>query len=373
MSDQDFENVCTEIAEKSILYNSAQRTALLGALKSAVAGAFAVVGPPQPEPKKDEPKKDAAKDGVKDAKSSSAPAGAGGDASKDNKKAGGGGGDDHGTSVTGSRSSTKVSHAPGGASSISFGGDSSDAGQQKGRKLFSSHGQSSLQFGDGETRSDVHTSTRVRHAPGGDTSVQIGGDTPTSGGTSERNSQKARGNTASNDESAPKKHRSAVHITHAPGGASSDIFGSGDGKASAVTGGRSSTKTSHAPGGNTSISIGDASTNTPSPAPSPSGRGGAPASSDGSKDAKPSDDTDLSNALLTEIASAINRKGKTKETFTRFTQNKGKTLQQEDLKQGVISLGIPFSDSQAAAMIVRFASVGNGMTYSDFVKILQFT
>jgi len=59
-----------------------------------------------------------------------------------------------------------------------------------------------------------------------------------------------------------------------------------------------------------------------------------------------------------------------KDTFTKFTGNRTKTLSSEDLRTGIASLGIQISSAQAASFVSEYSKDPAGITYSDFVRML---
>jgi len=80
---------------------------------------------------------------------------------------------------------------------------------------------------------------------------------------------------------------------------------------------------------------------------------------------------DVPSALRKEISDAVYRKGKIKDTFTKFTGNKGKTLTAAELKMGLYTLQVTITDKQAESLVKEFAHDPAGMTMSDFVHFLS--
>jgi len=206
------------------------------------------------------------------------------------------------STVAAGRTSVKVAQAPGGNSSI-FLGEEKQGGQVSGRKLFSGKNESSLVLGD-DGASRHTTSVRVAQAPGGNSSVSFGDDTPTAG----------HKRAPSNDGGRP----TSVKVAQAPGGTTQIVLGS-----------ESADKKSIGTGAG-----------------------------------------EVLYNVRSEISTAIYRKGKLKDTFTKFTGNRTKTLASEDLRIGIASLGIQISSAQAASFVSEYSKDPAGITYSDFVRML---
>jgi len=343
--------VFDDFLSKTRAYPARQRSQLLNLFKLGLSNLLAdYPAPPSGSPTGTSPVEGAKNTETKKEAPASAPAATPAPEKKE----------DAASAVTGGRhASTRVSKAPGGGSSIQLGGDDSAAGtptaagsHSSGRKLFTDRGQSQLAFGE---RGQAHTSVRTSAPPGGVSSVQFGGDEP-----AQKSGRKHidRPSAPTNEESAPKTKRSHVHITQPAGGVSQIKFGE-SGSDGSLPSGRSSTRTSNPAGGKSSVVL------------------GGPEKAVAAKDSKPTeeDETDLTSTLLTEIAQALQRKGSTKKTFTTMTGNKSKCLGVEDLKTGIQQLGFAsFSGVQATALMTRFSSnVEQGLSFSDFVKILQHT
>jgi hypothetical protein len=160
-----------------------------------------------------------------------------------------------------------------------------------------------------------------------------------------------------------------------------------------------SVKTHHAPGGASKLSLAHPGTPKADAADSK-----APATAPAS-DAKAAEGgSDVPPAQLKAIIDAVYRKGKVKDTFTKFTQNKGKTLGTDDLLAGLNGLGIgsfsyaptllsfalllcpsrSVSDrctvsvrcvcvcsvGQATTLMQRFAADKTAMSYPEFMKMM---
>jgi len=249
--------------------------------------------------------------------------------------------------VTGSRVSTKVAQAPGGASSISLGGDDRGPAPTTGRKLFAQASASSVQLGDeGSSNKDNKTSVKVANAPGGGSSIQLGDDS-----TGRPNKD--------DDGSRPKKFTAGRKQLAPAGGHSSGIFN--DGTANQKT----SVRTAQAPGGKSSLNLG-------SDAPSPTAAAAAAAAGKDDTTKGGDDGDDLSTALMNEISAAVYRKGKVKDTYNKLTQNRGKGLNAADLKDGMQNLcGVTLSDAQSQKLMNKFAKdPAQGLTYPEFIKML---
>jgi hypothetical protein len=300
-------------------YNTAQRNDILLNVKDALADILKEAGAPKEEPKKEEPKKEET--------AKAKPQG--------NQQTEG----DSSTFVTGGRQSTKVAAPPGGTSQISFGGDSSSDNKTVGRKLYKNVGESSISFG-GSDGSGERSSTTVKQAPGGGSSITFGDDGD------------------KGDQTERKKGKSSTRVLN-PSGGKSQISLGGDSGSEEV---RSSTRLHQAPGGTSQVNLGGDT----KPAPADS----KPAESSSSSASSSEGSDELSPSLLTEISSAIYRKGKLKATFDKFTANKSKFLNAADLKVGIVDLGIKISDKQAAAIVAKFAKdAKEGLSYADFVRI----
>lgn len=262
--------------------------------------------------------------------------------------------------VTGSRPSSKVTHAPGGSSSISFGseevvetrsstvrkqpsggvshgifGSSDDKGKSTQNNMsiaaMAKRKEESSSIFDDPTPVEVRSSTKTGGPPGGKSNVQIGGS------ETERSTPKGGSSGSGSIASAAKRKEET-----------SSIFDDG------VVENRSSTKTGGPPGGKSSVQIGsdDKKAEVKVEATTPDSGGG-----------------DVSEQLRTDISSAIYRKGKLKDTWNKFTLN-GSKLGSEGLKVGIGSCGVILSSAQAEFLIKKFAKDQKDITYSDFVRLL---
>jgi len=86
-------------------------------------------------------------------------------------------------------------------------------------------------------------------------------------------------------------------------------------------------------------------------------------------EATESGDGDVPEQLKNEISTAIYRKGKLKDTWSKFTMN-GSKLSGEGLKSGIASCGVNLSSAQADFLIKKFSKDQKDITYSDFVRML---
>jgi len=330
MSAQDFQNAFTEYLAKVGTYNTSQRGTILNAFKEACADTLEAIGAPLPEQAAAAPAASAAATPAK---------AAGGDA----KGAAG-------TSVTGAKPSSRVNQNPGGTSSINLGGGDDKPNPHSHRKQLGNSNASSISFGasDDSTKSSV----RVKAAPGGGSSIQLGDDSTPSNAAAPK-----RVDRLDDSGAQPKKAHSRKALA-TPGGDSHDIFNQKeDGKGAVHT----SIKTHHAPGGASSMSLAHDSA-----APPKTAEAKVDASANGGGDA-------VTQTQLKDIIAAVYRKGKVKDTFTKFTGNKGKVMSAQELKDGIMSLGINvFTDAQAASLMARFAADAKaGMTYPEFMKMMS--
>jgi len=179
------------------------------------------------------------------------------------------------------------------------------------------------------------------------------------------------GSDASSTETSKPLHTS-TKVHYAPGGKTSNIFGDEPVQT------RSSTLTHFAPGGKTSISFGgDSAPDTTTKADTKTEakvevKVEVKAEAVVGAVASTTVVVEVSSEQRKEISIAVYGKGKLKDTFSKFNGNRSKTLTAEDLLSGVASVGITISAAQAAHLITKFASnPKEGLTYSDFVKLLQ--
>jgi len=269
--------------------------------------------------------------------------------------------------VTGSRPSSKVTHAPGGSSSISFGseeavetrsstvrkqpsggvshgifGSSDDKGKSTQNNMsiaaMAKRKEESSSIFDDPTPVEVRSSTKTGGPPGGKSNVQIGG--------SETTEKPKGGSTGSGSIASAAKRKEET----------SSIFDDG------VVENRSSTKTGGPPGGRSSVQIGS---------DDKKGEAKAEAKVEAKVEATTPDSGsgDVSEQLRNDISSAIYRKGKLKDTWNKFTLN-GSKLGGEGLKVGIGSCGVNLSSAQAEFLIKKFAKDQKDITYSDFVRML---
>jgi len=169
--------------------------------------------------------------------------------------------------VAASPTPCRLRQSPGGDTTISFGGNADDP--------FNTHQTSSNQFASGANQNSGNTitdrsTTRLHHAPGGASSLCLGSDDPADvAGTSSNKfasgANQNSGNTITD--------RSTTRLHHAPGGASSLCLGSDEPAVVASTSSnkfasganqnsgntitdRSTTRLHHAPGGASSLCLG---------------------------------------------------------------------------------------------------------------------
>jgi len=296
MSEHDFHTAFAEFWGKAKHYNAGQRSTLLIGFKAHLNATLTEAGAPHPDKAPEKaPEKEKAAEG----------------------KGHHGHGHGQAAPVTGSRVSTKVLSAPGGASSISLGDD-----------------------GSASQRSSV----KVHSAPGGASSISLGDDSARSG--------------AKEDDpgSRPKKFTAGRKALAPAGGHSHDIFGGeiAPSKTSARSGNASSPTAAAGAGGSSTAAAEKTSSEEP-PAEKTSAVGG----------------DELGQPLLAEISAAVYRKGKVRDTYNKLCVNK-KAFMQEDVRDGITHIvGVPISDAQAAKLMQKFAKdTKNGMTYNEFVKML---
>jgi len=199
-------------------------------------------------------------------------------------------------------------------------------------------------------------SVKVAQAPGGNSTVFLG-DEKQAGPTSGRKlfSGKNESSLVLGDDSGSRPNTS-VRVAQAPGGNSTVSFGddnvptAGHKRAPSNDSSRNtSVRVAQAPGGTSQIQLGSES---------------------GDKKSVGSGAGQVVYNVRSEISTAIYRKGKLKDTFTKFTGNRTKTLSSDDLRTGIASLGIQISAAQALSLTQEYSKDPAGITYSDFVRML---
>jgi len=252
-----------------------------------------------------------------------------------------------------------VAQAPGGSSQINFNDEgtapvakSTSAGKTPG-------GTSQINFGGSDEAAPSASTGRAQgKTPGGTSQINFGGsEEPAPSATTGRAQGKTPGGTSqisfgtSNEQPAPTTTGRAQGKT--PGGTSQINFGGSEGTQNEQQ--RSSTKLHAPPGGLTSISLGSEAVSV--------------------KETK--EPTSLSEGeelekIRLELSNVVYRKGKPKDIFAKFTLNKSKNIMEEDLKNGIISIGgLKITDAQVKELYTKYAkNPADGIDFSSFVKLL---
>jgi len=329
MSDQQIADTFADLAAKVKAYDYAERPDILQAINDAISGVLSKAGPSRPAPLDTQSAvpaltPTAASPAVG---SSSTPSNRNDKMDPSQMPAAG--------SVTGSRPSTRVAAAPGGASSIVLGGvgpDHDTKAPVSARKYLQNSNQSSFSLsGEGGPMQSM-SGVKIQRAPGGSSSIVFGDDSnPAPPDPNERK----RGGSGSG------RGQAATQAAAALAGSSPATPTNNEGEKA-----NTSVKVAQAPGGRSNIMLGDD--------PSKAGVGSE----------------DVPSALRKEISEAIYRKGKIKDTFTKFTGNKTKTLAAADFKFGLSTLSVNITDKQADLLVKEFAKDPAGMTMADFVRLL---
>jgi hypothetical protein len=316
MSEQQFNDAWTDFTAKAKAYNSVQRTDLLQSVKDGLAAALTKAGQARPEPLDTQQSVSAVAPASKESK----------DSKMDPSSLPAAG------SVTGSRPSTRVVAPAGGTTSIVLGG-AEEKHPISAKKHLQNSNQSSFSLGvdESHTPQSSMSGVRIQKAPGGTSSIVFGDDS----------------NPAPPD---PHEKRPRTAAAAATASAQAALAGSSPATPSNAEHDKPSTsvKVVQAPGGKSNISLGE-----------------EPKSTVGS-DVVPL-------AVRKEISDAVYRKAKLKDTFTKFTGNRTKTLSAADFRSGLSTIGVNITEVQAAALVKEFAKDPEGLSHADFVRLLSLS
>jgi len=152
-----------------------------------------------------------------------------------------------------------------------------------------------------------------------------------------------------------------------PGGTSSNIFGDDSSLAQV----RSSTGgVRQRPGGDSSINLSDSISPKETPKEAPKE---VPKEVVVAVVAGPITEELVSDALRASVSEAVYRKGKLKDTLSKWNQNRSKVLSSEDIFNGIKSCGVDITRGHAHWFFLNYKQAGpdgEGVNYSGLVRML---
>jgi len=150
------------------------------------------------------------------------------------------------------------------------------------------------------------------------------------------------------------------------GGASSDIFGNDSAQSQVRT---STGGVRQRPGGDSSIDLSDSSR----PKDPPKEVIKEPPKEVIKEPAGPISEELVPDSLRAQVSEAVYRKGKLKDTLSKWNQNRSKVLTAEDIFNGIKGCGVDITRGHAQWFYINYRSTntdGDGVNYSGLVRML---
>jgi len=204
--------------------------------------------------------------------------------------------------------------------------------------------------------------------PGGASSFKFGGDDMDNKDLDDNtpNSQRVKRAKEGAKKADEDRKRTDDQKGKYGGNASSDIFGNDPASQSQV---RTSTGgVRQRPGGDSSINLSD-SISPPVVKETPK----EPPKEIIKEPAGPISEETVPDSLRAQVSEAVYRKGKLKDTLSKWNQNRSKVLTSEDIFNGIKGCGVDITRGHAQWFYLNFKSTnadGDGVNYSGLVRML---